>query len=95
MLAVARTVKGDRMIAFEFVRIVERDGGLVYIAQPDGRPPTEFVLTELAERSATFENTAHDFPKMVRYALRADGTLEARIGDGATRATTFVFRPLK
>src|SRR5687767_14251928 len=77
MLAVSRTLKGDRMVAFEFLRIVERDGGLVYIAQPNGRPPTEFVLTALSPTSVTFENPAHDFPKMIRYTLCPDGTLEA------------------
>ena len=92
MLAVSRTLKGDRMVAFEFLRIVERDGGLVYVAQPNGRPPTDFVLTELTADSATFENPAHDFPKMIRYARRGDGTLEARISDGGQRAETFVFR---
>src|SRR5262245_13133706 len=49
MLAVSRTVKGDRMVAFEYLRIVERDGGLVYVAQPGGRPPTEFVLTAITD----------------------------------------------
>jgi Domain of unknown function (DUF6265) len=63
MLGVSRTIKGDRMVAFEFLRIIERDGGLVYIAQPNGRPPTEFALTSLAGQSATFENPAHDFPQ--------------------------------
>jgi hypothetical protein len=91
MLAVSRTLKGDRMVAFEFLRIVERDGGLVYVAQPNGRPPTDFVLTELTADSATFENPAHDFPKMIRYAKRGDGTLEARISDGGQRSETFVF----
>ena len=42
MLAVSRTLKGDRMVTFEFLRIVERDGGLVYIAQPNGRRPPFF-----------------------------------------------------
>jgi hypothetical protein len=92
MLAVGRTLKGGRMVAFEFLRIVERDGGLVYIAQPNGRPPTEFVLTHVASRTATFENRAHDFPKMIRYAVRPDGSLEARISDGGQGADTFVFR---
>lgn len=92
MLAVSRTIKGDRMVGFEFLRIVERDGGLVYIAQPNETPPTEFVLTAITADSATFENPAHDFPKMIRYARRADGTLEARISDGGQRAETFVFR---
>jgi len=92
MLATSRTVKGDRMVAFEFLRIVERDGGLVYIAQPNGRPPTDFVLTAKTAQSATFENPAHDFPKMIRYALRPDGVLEATVSDGGKRAETFTFK---
>jgi hypothetical protein len=72
--------------------IVERGGGLVYVAQRGGRPPTDFVLTELTPDSATFENPAHDFPKMIRYAKRGDGTLEARVSDGGQRAETFIFR---
>ena len=92
MLAVSRTIKGNRMVAFEFLRIVERDDGLVYIAQPNGRPPTEFVLTAVTGESATFENAAHDFPKVIRYAKRPDGTLEAKVSDGGQRAETFVFR---
>jgi hypothetical protein len=91
MLGLSRTVKGDRMVAFEYLRIIERDGGLVYVAQPNGRPPTEFVLTDASGESATFENPAHDFPKMIRYTLRADGKLEARISDGGERGQSFVF----
>ena len=91
MLAVSRTVRGTRMVAFEFLRIVERNGGLVYIAQPNGRPPTEFVLTSVAKESATFENPKHDFPKMIQYALRAGGKLEARVSDGGQKAESFVF----
>jgi len=92
MLAVSRTMKGDRMVAFEYVRIIERDGGLVYIAQPNGRPPTEFTLTAITADSATFENPTHDFPKMIRYAKRPDGALEARVSDGAAKAETFLFK---
>jgi hypothetical protein len=91
MLAVSRTVKGDRMVAFEFLRIVERDGSLVYIAQPNGRPPTEFTLTAISAESATFENSAHDIPKLIRYTKRADGSLEARVSDGGQKAESFVF----
>jgi hypothetical protein len=92
MLAVSRTVKGDRMVAFEFLRIVERDGTLVYVAQPGGRPPTEFTLTALAADSATFENPSHDFPKMIRYVRQADGSLEARVSDGGEKAETLLFK---
>ncbi len=92
MLAVSRTLKGDRMVAFEFLRIIERDGSLVYIAQPNGRPPTEFTLTAITADSATFENPLHDFPKMIRYSKRADGSLEARVSDGGQKGETFVFK---
>jgi len=92
MLAVSRTIKGGRMVAFEFLRLIERDGGLVYIAQPNGRPPTEFASTQISAGSATFENPAHDFPKVIRYTKRADGSLEARVSDGGQRGETFVFR---
>jgi hypothetical protein len=81
MLAVSRTLKDGRMVAFEFLRIVEKEGGLVYIAQPGGRPPTEFTLTEIGSRSAAFENPTHDFPKRIEYKLTGN-TLTATISDG-------------
>ena len=65
---------------------------LVYIAQPNGRPPTEFTLTAITADSVTFENPMHDFPKMIRYAKRADGSLEARVSDGGQKSETFVFK---
>lgn len=80
MLAVARTVSREKMSAFEFLRIVERDGGLVYTAQPNGGAPTEFVMTELGDKRAVFENPRHDYPKRIVYELSADGELTATIG---------------
>lgn len=80
MLATSRTVSRDKMSAFEFLRIVERDGGLVYIAQPNGTAPTEFVLTEFSATRAVFDNPRHDYPKRIVYELSADGALTATIG---------------
>ena len=91
MLAVSRTITDDRMIGFEYLRIVERSGGLVYIAQPNGQPPTEFVMTARTSSSATFENPTHDFPKMIHYALQPDGTLVARVSDGGPTAESVVY----
>jgi len=81
MLAVSRTVSRakDKMVAFEYLRIVERDGGLVYVAQPGGRTPTEFVLTELGKTRAVFENPRHDFPQRIVYELSDQGGLSASI----------------
>lgn len=81
MLATSRSVNASgKMFAFEFLRIVEREGGLIYIAQPGGTPPTEFVLTELTEKRAVFENPRHDYPKRIVYELTAEGDLTATIG---------------
>jgi hypothetical protein len=93
MIATSRTIRGGIMTAFEFLCISERDGGLVYSAMPNAVAPTDFVLTKIDADSATFENPAHDFPKMIRYARKPDGTLEATISGAAnSRPTTFVFK---
>ena len=93
MLAVSRTVNtSGKMVAFEYLRIIERDGGLVYVAQPGGVKGTEFVLTELVTPSgagsgagagisrAVFENPRHDYPKRIVYELSAEGRLTATTG---------------
>jgi hypothetical protein len=81
MLATSRSVNtSGKMFAFEYLRIVEREGGLVYVAQPGGKTPTEFVLTELSPTRAVFANPRHDYPKRIVYELSAEGGLSATIG---------------
>ncbi|MDX2116941.1 MAG: DUF6265 family protein [Planctomycetota bacterium] len=86
MLAVSRTVSASgKLAAFEYLRIVERNGGLVYAAQPGGAPKTEFLLTEFGPtegggKRAVFDNPRHDYPKRIVYELAADGKLSATIG---------------
>lgn len=92
MLGVARTVRGDKMVAFEYLRIVERDGGLVYVAQPGGKSPTEFVLTALNKQQATFVNPRHDYPQRIVYELSQDGTLTASIGFAKGRLQSSEFK---
>lgn len=91
MLGVSRTMKGDRAVAFEFLRIEFRKEGIFYVAQPGGRPKTEFRLTASDGKSATFENPEHDHPKLIRYSLGADGALKAEL-DGAEGKQAFVFK---
>lgn len=78
MLGVSRTVRDRRMVAFEFLRIVTRNGALVYVAQPGGRPPTDFTMTSGGPGYAVFENPAHDHPKVIRYR-RTGATLVAEV----------------
>ena len=80
MLATSRTVSRGRMSSFEYLRIVEKDGGLVYIAQPGGGSPTEFVCTELSSTRAVFDNPRHDYPKRIVYELADEVDLNVSIG---------------
>ena len=97
MLAIARTLRNGVMSSFEFLCIAERDGGLVYTAMPNGRtPPTDFRLTTVTADSATFENPAHDFPKLIRYARRPDGSLETTVsGDGKQKPQIVVLKKVE
>ena len=78
LLGTNRTIRDGKMVAFEYLRIVTRGDGVYYIAQPNGRPGTDFKLTRIADGEVVFENPEHDFPQWIRYrrissdALRAD-----------------------
>jgi hypothetical protein len=79
MLGVSRTIVRDRTVAFEFLRIEKRADGIYYVAQPGGRPPTEFKLTKSTATSAVFENPKHDHPKIITYSLEGTSTLVATL----------------
>ena len=91
LLGVSRTVRNDRMVSFEYLRIVERDGGLVYVAQPGGRSPTEFVLTSISNNRAVFVNPRHDYPQRIVYEMSKEGGLTASIGFAKGRLQDFSF----
>ncbi len=94
-VGLSRTRTNDRTTAFEYLRIVEMDGVLTYIAQPGGRPPTAFKRTAGGESWIRFENPAHDFPQRIEYRRDGDG-LHAEIagsGDnGSERVIPFDYR---
>jgi hypothetical protein len=93
MIATSRTLRGEVMTAFEFLCISERNGTLVYTAMPNAGVATDFTLTKVDAESATFENPAHSFPKMIKYAKRADGGMDASIsGGGTSKPTVFSFK---
>jgi len=80
LLGVSRTVKNGATVAHEFMQIrAAEGGGLVFIAQPSGKPEGSFVLLPGAAAEAVFENLQHDFPQRVIYRLEDGGRLRARI----------------
>jgi hypothetical protein len=89
MVGMHRTIKGDRMAEFEFIRIEERDGVIIYLSMPNGRSPaTLFPLKSLEGERVVFENPEHDFPQRIIY-WKAGGSLRARIeGTSGGKATS-------
>lgn len=96
MLGMGRTVRDSKTVEFEFVRIEEQDGLLVYIAQPSGQKQASFRQTELTDSLVVFSNPEHDFPQSVRYQRLPDGTILARVEgtiDGKPRKIDFPYTP--
>ena len=94
LVGVGYTVKGGRMTAFDYFRVIARDGRLVYVAQPGGQPPTDFTAASATATEVVFENPAHDYPKRVGYQ-RVDVThLTAWIdgGPGGGPRVTFAMQ---
>ncbi len=81
-VGVSRTMRGDRLIGFEFLRIAVEDGVPTYIAQPGGRAPTRFRRTDGGETWVRFENPAHDFPQRIEYRRDGDRLVASISGPG-------------
>jgi len=84
MTSMHRDAKGESA-SFEFARIAETNDGIVYFAQPAGRPPTPFKLTESKKSRAVFTNPEHDFPTKIIYwrdAARLCARVEGPDGKG-------------
>ena len=91
MLGVSQTIRPERT-EFEFLRIERAAGNVDYVAQPSGRPPTRFRMTDASAAHADFANPEHDFPQRIRYAREGD-LLRAEISGGnPARRIEFRFR---
>jgi hypothetical protein len=81
MLGISQTLRGTGSM-FEYMRIDRGERGLRFVAQPGGRPPTEFAAQRVEAQRIVFTNPQNDFPKYIDY--RRDGDrLEARLSAAA------------
>lgn len=94
-IGIGRRHSKDRTTAFEYLRIVDVDGVLTYIAQPGGQPPTAFRMTAAGAQWIRFENPGHDFPQRIEYRRDGDTLLAETAGpgaDGEERVLSFDYR---
>ena len=95
MIGMARTVKNGKTTAFEFLRLVEENSDIFYIAKPSKQAETAFKLIKQTENEVIFENPTHDFPQRIIYRLKDNDSLFARIeGDNKGKQMGFDF-PMK
>lgn len=82
MIGLNRSVYANGRSSFEFLRIVESEDKVMYLASPGGQSPTPFTLTETLNNKAVFENMENDFPQRIIYS-REGNTMTARIEDAS------------
>lgn len=93
MFGVSRTLRSGKTADYEYLRIVQDEKGIFYIAKPKASPEeTAFKLTKLTGTEAIFENPTHDFPQKIIY--RVEGTvLFARVeGNNKGKPMGFDFK---
>jgi len=93
MLGHSRSGAGERVRAFEFLRLqVGEDGIPAYFAQPGGGSATAFRLTAHDRTSATFDNPQHDFPQRIRYVRTGDVMVATISRMDGSNAMSWTFR---
>lgn len=94
MVGLSRTVRENRLAAYELIVIRENGQQLVYQAHPSGQASATFLSRVIASDSVVFENPQHDFPQRIGY--RRDGDrLTAWIEgnrDGQRRRSRFPYQ---
>jgi Domain of unknown function (DUF6265) len=78
LIGMHRDIAKGRTVSFEFLRVEEQDGGLVYLSSPKGAAVTRFRLVEAGPMRAVFANPQHDFPQRIIY-WKDGADLRARI----------------
>lgn len=95
----SETIKNGDTVFAEKLKIELIEGKVYYIADVAHNPaPVKFLLTEVNENSAIFENPEHDFPQKITY-INENGILHAVIEgpgkDGKTKKVDFFMQKMR
>src|SRR5207249_8636225 len=95
MLGMSRTIANGKVKSFEFLRIEARGSDLVYLAQPQGRPATEFKLVRRSDSEVVFANPHPDYPKRIIYRRQSPDRVLAHIEDDKGKGIDFDYERVK
>lgn len=74
------TVRNSDTVFSEQLKIERIEGDVYYTAVVKHNPgPVRFMLVELGDNKAVFENPEHDFPNRIIYELRDNSVLHAKV----------------
>ena len=92
LFGISRSGKGEKLTAYEFIRIAPDEAGvLTYWASPGGKPPVPFRLVSASANEAVFENPAHDFPTRVAYRREGERLTATVSGPGGANQQVWRF----
>ena len=95
MFGIGRSVRRQLTRSFEYMRIEEAEGSLVFVAQPNGAPPTRFRMVSHARGEIAFENRSTDYPQRVVYRRQGERlTATISLADGS-KAVSWSFRRIR
>jgi ketosteroid isomerase-like protein len=78
---VAFSIRNGQTALFEVLLIEAANGGLRYVAMPNGRPEVGFAASSWGVAEVTFSNPAHDFPKVIKYRRQGQALFARVEGD--------------
>ncbi len=94
MVGTSQTVRGRETVEYEFLRVFERDGRLVYEAHPSGQAMNRFASVVVTDSTVMFTDPQHDFPQEIAYRRAGPDSLIAGVSGvrgEETRSIEFAF----
>lgn len=94
MLGLSQTVRAAKQVGFEYMRIENTDGRLLFVPQPYGRTAVELTATVIEATRLTFTNPQLEFPRAIDYRLEGERLVVGlgRIPEQAQASRAFQFR---
>lgn len=95
MLGMSRTIRNDKMSAYELMRIIQKETEIFYIVRPSSKKDdVTFKLVEWKANEISFEREGDEFPSKITYKLVKKDSLTAYL-TGRLRRRTMIEYPYK